>query len=52
MGFENKHETLAHVIFCYNTQESSWKLSSWVTGSFGYGSSKASSYEGIREDIR
>lgn len=53
MGFEIKHEILAHVIFCYNRYEDSWQLrSSWVTGSFGYGSSKASSYEEIKEDIR
>lgn len=52
MAYEIKHEILAHVIFVI-TQESSWQQrSSWLSGSFGYGSTKASSYEAIKQDIR
>lgn len=50
MGFEIKHEILAYVIFSYNTYKSSWQMrSSWVTGSFDYGSSKASSFRQVHK---
>lgn len=50
-----KHKILALINFCHNTwhrHSSQNPMNSWVTQCYGYGSTKASSYEKIKEDFR
>lgn len=50
-----KHKILTLINFCHNTwhRHSSQKpMNSWVTQCFGYGPTKAGSYEKIKEDFR